>query len=137
MEQIVAKSGKTTRVHQLAKQLGVSSKDIIAKCEAEDIPGITNHMSAVSLGLAATITEWFSGEGGGTATAVETAAPVDVEAVRKKAARKASRKKAATGAKAAKAAPAAPAPPATEAPATEAPATEAPPTAAPIPAEAR
>ncbi|MFK7960503.1 MAG: translation initiation factor IF-2 [Phycisphaerales bacterium] len=80
---------KALRVHQLAKQLNVSSKDIVSKCEAESIPGITNHMSAVSLGLAATITEWFGDAGdGGTATAVETAPPVDVEAVRKRAAKK-------------------------------------------------
>ncbi len=89
----MAKSVKATRVHQLAKQLGVSSKDIIAKCEAEDVPNITNHMSAVSMGLAATIMEWFQGgEDGGATTAVEIAEPVDVEAVRKRAARKAVRK---------------------------------------------
>ena len=49
---MVAKKGSTTRVFQLAKELGVTSKDLIAKCQAEDIPGITNHMSTVSLGLA-------------------------------------------------------------------------------------
>ena len=64
LEMIVAKKGSTTRVFQLAKELGVSSKDIIAKCQAEDIQGITNHMSAVNIGLAATIREWF-GESGG------------------------------------------------------------------------
>ena len=48
------------RVHQLAKSLDVTSKDIIGKCEAEGIPGISNHMSTVSAGLAATIQEWFS-----------------------------------------------------------------------------
>ena len=86
----------TLRVHTLAKELGVSSKDIIAKCEAEDVPNITNHMSAVSMGLAATIMEWFQagGEDGGATTAVEIAKPVDVEAVRKRAAKKATAKKA-------------------------------------------
>ena len=48
------------RVHKLAKELGISSKDVIAKCEAEGIPGIENHLSPVSIGLAATIREWFS-----------------------------------------------------------------------------
>ena len=75
------------RVHQLAKELGVTSKDIVAKCQAEDIPGITNHMSAISVGLAVTVREWFGG-GSGSSTAVETAAPVDLEKVRKKAPRR-------------------------------------------------
>lgn len=84
----MAKKPTATRVFQLAKDLGVSSKDVVAKCQAEDIPGITNHMSAVSLGLEATIREWFGGDSGGTATAVETAAPVDVTKARAKAKRK-------------------------------------------------
>jgi translation initiation factor IF-2 len=94
----VAKKSTTTRVFQLAKELGVASKDVVAKCQAEEIPGITNHMSTVSLGLAQTIREWFDTGGGGTA--VETAAPVDLEQARsrirtktaRKAAKKASRK---------------------------------------------
>ena len=40
------------RIHQLAKEIGVASKDIVAKCQAEEIPDITNHMSPVSVGLA-------------------------------------------------------------------------------------
>ena len=56
---MATKKTKTLRVHQLAKTLGVSSKDIVAKCQGEDIPGITNHMSTVSLGLAETIRGWF------------------------------------------------------------------------------
>ncbi len=91
----MAKKGTTTRVFQLAKQIGVSSKDIVAKCQAEEIPGITNHMSAISLGLAATICEWFGNDEGAGGTAVETAAPVDVEAARAKVQKKATRKKAA------------------------------------------
>ena len=66
------------RVHTLAKELGVSSKDIIAKCVAEDIPDITNHMSAVSVGLSHTVREWFGNAEGESSTAVETAAKVDV-----------------------------------------------------------
>ena len=91
LEIIVAK----TRVFEIARELGVTSKDVIAKCEAEDIPGITNHMSAVGIGLAATIREWFSGASA-VSTAVETAAPVDVAAAQAKATktkRKATRKK--------------------------------------------
>jgi translation initiation factor IF-2 len=92
----VAKKTAALRVHTLAKELGVSSKDIVAKCQAEDIPDITNHMSAVSVGLSHTIREWFSvSEAGESSTAVEKAAPVDVEKARakvKKATKKASAK---------------------------------------------
>jgi translation initiation factor IF-2 len=87
----VAKKTAALRVHTLAKELGVSSKDIVAKCQAEDIPDITNHMSAVSVGLSHTIREWFSATEGEESTAVETAAPVDVEKARAKA-RKTTRK---------------------------------------------
>jgi len=69
------------RVHNLAKELGVKSKDIIAKCQAEGLD-IKNHMSTLSAGLAATIREWFS-EGSHTTT-VEVAERVDLEKVRAK-----------------------------------------------------
>ena len=75
----MAKKTSTIRVFELARELSVTSKDVIAKCEAEGIPNITNHMSTMSLGLGATVREWF-GEGSAT-TAVETAAPVDVAIV--------------------------------------------------------
>lgn len=70
-----------TRVHLLAKELGVNSKAIIDKCQAEGLD-IKNHMSTISAGLAATIREWFSE--GTHATTVETAAPVDLDKVRVK-----------------------------------------------------
>ena len=70
-----------TRVHQLAKELGVSSKAILEKCKAEDIP-VKNHMSTLSAGLEATIREWFSE--GTHATTVETADRVDLTKVRRK-----------------------------------------------------
>ncbi len=73
---------KQLRVHQLAKELGVASKAIVDKCQAEDIDAITNHMSVVTAGLAASIREWFSeGEHG---TTIETAEPVDLKKVRRK-----------------------------------------------------
>ena len=87
-ETVLAKKTSTIRVFELARELGVTSKDLIAKCEAEDIPKITNHMSTMSLGLAATVREWF-GEGGPTTTiAAETSAPVDVVRARAKAKKK-------------------------------------------------
>jgi translation initiation factor IF-2 len=70
------------RIFEIAKELGIESKAIVTKCQAEGIPEsvVKNHMSSISVGLEATIREWFSG--GGTATAVETTEKVDVEQVR-------------------------------------------------------
>ena len=72
------------RVSQLAKELGVSSKDIIEKCRAEEIPGVDKPQATVSLGLAETIRQWFGSEAG-VVTAVESAAKVDVEQARARA----------------------------------------------------
>ena len=71
---------KGIRVNQLAKELGVESKAILSKCREEGLgEKVPNHMSVLSLGLAETVREWFSGGGGGGGgTAVETAAPVEV-----------------------------------------------------------
>ena len=90
----MAKKTTTIRVHQIAKELGVTSKDVVAKCSEEGVPNITNHMSAISIGLAATIREWFGGDAGG-GTAVQTAAPVDVKQARAKAKKKATKRTAA------------------------------------------
>ncbi|MEM7625705.1 MAG: translation initiation factor IF-2 [Planctomycetota bacterium] len=87
---------KSLRVHQLGKELGVNSKVIVAKCEAEGVPDITNHMSVVKLGLAATIREWFADESDGDTAhnAVETAEKVDIKKVRKPRKKAAAKKKA-------------------------------------------
>jgi translation initiation factor IF-2 len=69
------------RIHHLAKQLDVKSKDIISKCKAEGID-IKNHMHVVSAGLEATIREWFS-EGSHTTT-LEEAKRVDLKKLRRK-----------------------------------------------------
>ena len=81
---------KTLRIHVLAKELGVKSKVLVEKCDAEGVPDITNHMSVVKLGLAATIRQWFSTpeEDHSHDTAVEEAQKVDVKKVRKKVAKK-------------------------------------------------
>lgn len=68
------------RVHHLAKELGVSSKEIIAKCAAEGIE-LKNHMATISAGLAESIREWFSP--GVDVTSIETAEPVDLQKVKK------------------------------------------------------
>jgi translation initiation factor IF-2 len=68
-----------TRVYILAKELGVKSSAIVKKCQDEGLE-VKNHMSVISVGLAATIREWFS-EGDNTTT-VETSDKVDLTKVR-------------------------------------------------------
>ena len=70
------------RVHDIAKDLGISNKAIVDKCKAEGIPEtlIKNHMSTVSAGLEATIREWFSATA--SHSAIETAERVDLEKVK-------------------------------------------------------
>ena len=50
------------RIHDLAKELGIKSKAIIERCIAEGVPAekVKNHMATLSLGLEATIREWFT-----------------------------------------------------------------------------
>ena len=46
---------KGIRVNQLAKELGVTSKDILDKCRAEGLgEKVPNHMSVLSIGLSET-----------------------------------------------------------------------------------
>lgn len=80
----------TTRVHLLATELGVKSKAIVEKCQAEGLD-IKNHMATISVGLAATIREWFSE--GVHATTVEAAGRVDLKKARTKTKKKAVKKK--------------------------------------------
>ena len=75
---------KQKRLFQVARELGVESKAILEKCRAEGLD-LQNHMAAVSVGLEATIREWFSehdAQDPGT-TAVETAEKVDLTKVKK------------------------------------------------------
>ncbi len=74
---------KVRRVFEVAKELGVASKAIVEKCKAEEVPGITNHMSTVKVGLEATIKQWFSASTLDQATAVEKAEKVDLGKARK------------------------------------------------------
>ena len=83
---------KAKRVFEVAKELGVASKAIVEKCQAEEVPGITNHMSTVKLGLVETIKEWFS-ETEVESHAVEKAEKVDLTKARKAVRRKAAKKK--------------------------------------------
>ena len=79
---------KAKRVFELARELNVASKAVLEKCQAEGLE-LKNHMATVSIGLEATIRDWFSEdhtEGGGTA--IETAKAVDLTKVKKAKARK-------------------------------------------------
>lgn len=49
----------TTRIHILAKELGVKSKAIVEKCRSEGFD-IKNHMSTVPVSLAKEIRKWFT-----------------------------------------------------------------------------
>jgi translation initiation factor IF-2 len=86
---------KGIRVNALAKELGVESKSILHKLKEEGLADAApNHMSVISLGLAESVREWFSGhneQAGGTA--VETAPPVEAKP---KASRARTKKKAET-----------------------------------------
>lgn len=66
---------KGIRVNQLAKELGVESKAILAKCRDEGLGDkVPNHMSVLSIGLAETVREWAtSGQLGPIAPAAESA----------------------------------------------------------------
>ncbi len=68
-----------TRIFELARELGVTSKVILEKCNAEGL-NLKNHMAVLSVGLEATIREWFTE--GLVSTAVETTAHVDLDKAR-------------------------------------------------------
>jgi translation initiation factor IF-2 len=70
---------KGIRVNLLAKELGVESKAILQKLKEEGLgDNAQNHLSTLSLGLAESVREWFSGQMNAGGTAVETAAQVEV-----------------------------------------------------------
>lgn len=69
------------RIFQLAKELGVDSKDMVRRCVQEEIPSITNHMSVVSVGLEETLRDWFAvpGESAPAAVSSQEAPPLSSE----------------------------------------------------------
>jgi translation initiation factor IF-2 len=71
------------RIFEIAKELGIESKAIVEKCRKEGIgeDKVKGHMSTISVGLEATIREWFSEAHDGT-TAVEESEKVDLAAVK-------------------------------------------------------
>jgi translation initiation factor IF-2 len=56
---LTTKTTKKVRISALAKELGVTSKDVIEKCKREGIEDVSNPQSTVSIGLSQTIREWF------------------------------------------------------------------------------
>ncbi len=91
------------RVFQLAKELDVTSKQVLEKCRAEGLD-LKNHMAALSAGLEATIREWFSDTEAGLHSAVEVAAAVDLEEAHREAAAQRRRRRQEEAAEAAEAA---------------------------------
>jgi translation initiation factor IF-2 len=53
--------GLARKIYEVAKELGIKSKVVIDRCEAEGIPNIKSHMTVVSAGLEETIKGWFAG----------------------------------------------------------------------------
>ena len=75
------------RVFELARELGVRSKDVLIKCRAEGLE-LKNHMATLSAGLEATIHEWFAeadAEADVSHTAVETTEHVNLAEAREEA----------------------------------------------------
>ena len=50
----------TIRVHQLANELNVRSREVLARCEADEVPDVANHMSTISSEVADQIRAWFA-----------------------------------------------------------------------------
>lgn len=88
---MAVKSLKKVRITQVAKDLGVTTKDIIEKCISEGIEDVTSPQASIPLGLAETIKEWFGGAG--TSAASETAQTVDLAEAKKRAVKAAPKRK--------------------------------------------
>lgn len=88
---MATKTLKKVRITQIAKDIGISTKDIIEKCAREGVEGVTTPQATVPLGLAETIREWFGGVS--ASSAAETSEQVDVGALREKAKKAAPKKR--------------------------------------------
>ena len=88
---MATKTVKKIRITQVAKDLGIPTKDIIEKCISEGIEGVTTPQASIPIGLAETIKEWFGGSG--STTGAEIAASVDVVGIRERVQKAAPKKK--------------------------------------------
>jgi ribonuclease E len=52
-------AARSIRVHELAKELGVPSREIVARCKADERFPVKNHMSGLSGELADVVRSWF------------------------------------------------------------------------------
>ncbi len=48
------------RVHQLANELNVKSREVLTRCEVDQVPDVANHMSTISSNVADQIRAWFA-----------------------------------------------------------------------------
>ena len=92
---MATKTVKKIRITQVAKDLGIPTKDIIEKCISEGIEGVTTPQASIPIGLAETIKEWFGGSG--STTGAEIAASVDVVGIRERVQKAAPKKKKVAG----------------------------------------
>jgi translation initiation factor IF-2 len=92
---VATKTVKKIRITQVAKDLGIPTKDIIEKCISEGIEGVTSPQASIPIGLAETIKEWFGGSG--STTGAEIAASVDVVGIRERVQKAAPKKKKVAG----------------------------------------
>ena len=92
---MATKTVKKIRITQVAKDLGIPTKDIIEKCISEGIEGVTSPQASIPIGLAETIKEWFGGSG--STTGAEIAASVDVVGIRERVQKAAPKKKKVAG----------------------------------------
>jgi len=76
------------RINDLAKELGVTWKDIQAKCKAEEVPDdvVKSGMSSIPVGLAESIKEWFAAADllNGNGTAIERTEHPKIEELKAK-----------------------------------------------------
>ena len=87
------------RVHELANELNVRSREVLTRCGVDEVPDITNHMSSMTSGAADQIRAWFAKESsvgtvdGQAATSENGQAPGAGGGTKKKSRRRRSRKR--------------------------------------------
>ncbi|MEE8154871.1 MAG: hypothetical protein V3T53_07900, partial [Phycisphaerales bacterium] len=86
------------RVHELANELNVRSREVLTRCGADEVPDITNHMSSMTSGAADQIRAWFAKESSvgtvdGQAATSENGQTPESRETKKKSRRRRSRKR--------------------------------------------
>jgi len=65
--------GKLPRVFELAKELGVPSKELVSRCLDASVDGVRNHMSALSRDALSMVRSWYPSRGAATAKSAREA----------------------------------------------------------------